>query len=246
MITKEIPIDELAYEVVRKRLLANLGDRPQSIPCGNDPRHKPRQADAYLLNKGEVRYLECQQCKAVERWANTGIPHRLLAATVSDYKAESPEQVAVKDMISDWVKLHRSKSKKRQTFLLMVGNPGTGKSHMAAAAIKGLKGGWFTSPYEIFKRKSARMDDPKQPDPIERAKRANCLVLDECMVGGDRADAPEVWQDILDHRYDKQSATILCSNQDPESIVEFIGLPGIRDRIKTDSTICQFTWNSFR
>jgi DNA replication protein DnaC len=246
LVTKSIPLDELAYEVVRKRLRETLGDRPESIPCNRNPEHKPRQVDAYMLNKGEVAYIACAECRSEDKWQHTGIPPRILEATVAEYVTTTPEQQEVTAKVTAWVRAHKAEAKDRNTFMLLCGRCGTGKSHLAAACLKAFGGGWFTSPAEIFRMKGARMDDKREPDPIPRAKNTTCLVLDEWVVGGDRSDAPEVWQEILDYRYQRMMPTIICSNEDAQTVVEFIGLPGIEDRIRTDSIVCTFDWESYR
>ena len=244
--TKTIPLDDLAYEAVRERLRKQLGTRPESIPCDRNPAHKPRQVDAWMLSRGEIRYVACAECASTPNWERAGIPPRLIDATVAGYRKETEEQKKMVASVVSWIEAHIRNEAARKTFLVLAGHPGTGKSHLSAASLKAIGGGWMTTPLEIFRLKGARMNDHREPCPVEKAKKAKCLVLDEWVVGGDRADAPETWAEILDHRYQRQMPTVMASNAGAKTIAQLIGLPGIHDRIRSDSVVCSFTWSSYR
>lgn len=246
MTTTKEALADFSIEGMREKLNANLGDRPDRIPCTNDPDHPMRIIDAGYLAQGGIRYLPCKPCQQLRRFSRCGIPPRLMAAKVNGFKATTPAQENVVKQVTDWIQSHRDRSRDRETFMLLAGKPGTGKSHLAAASLKALGGGWMTTPADIFELRSISFRNPKADDPLPRAKAARCLVLDEIGIGGDRADAPEVWSKIIDHRHQHRLATVMVSNSDAQTILERINVPGVEDRIRTDSIVCTFNWQSFR
>ena len=226
-----------------------LDGRPEAIPCENNPDHDHRLATRDSLDQKEIVYAPCAQCqppRRVDWYRRAGIPPRLNDATVREYVADTEDKVNVIADVKAWVNSHREKDAARKTFLVFAGRPGTGKTHLGAASLKAFGEGWMTTPMELFRLKSRRMEDKLQTDPVEKAMHAKCLVLDEWCVGADRKDAPETWAEILDWRYQRQMPTILISNENIKEIAGTIGLPGITDRIKTDSILCTFDWQSFR
>jgi len=93
---------------------------------------------------------------------------------------------------------------------------------------------------------SDRMKDNRISCPVDRAKKAKTLVLDEFCVGGSRSDAPETFNQIFHYRYSRKKPTIICSNADVRQLIERIGLDGVEDRFKSDGELLTFNWESHR
>ena len=241
------PLHEL-HPTLAVVLRERLQGKPESIPCGIEG-HPERHVDTGMLRHHSIRYTPCEICakegQSFRKSDRLGIPRRLHEAKVATYEATGEPQERVRASVKGWILNHRENAPERKTFLILCGTPGTGKSHLAAAAIKALGGGWFVTSTDLFAKISASYTGDVG-DPIKRARNARCLVVDEIAVGGDRADAPDTWNGILSYRHDRRLPTVITSNMGLKPILERIALAGIYDRIKSDSTILAFDWESNR
>lgn len=248
-------IRDVHGEAVQQHLREQLGSHPEHMPCDRDDMHTGIHVDLGLLMKGGLRYIPCPECEAERvsdaKWMRMGVPAGLTKATFENWVASTSEQRHCKESVLEWIDNHGA-GRGGPAFLVMAGLPGTGKSHLAAASVTRVGQGWMTTPAAYFAAKGRHMDNPKEhPDPLERAKRASVLVLDEFCVGGDRSDAPETWNTIFDHRYQlcvakRMRPTIILSNAPAHQIRESIGLESVADRVRNSGVILTFNWESHR
>lgn len=186
------------------------------------------------------RCLEDRQKILVnERLKKMGIPIKVLNATFFNYDITVHEQAAkaLKKVVSQ--------TERQRGFLILRGFVGTGKSHLAAAALKYVSSGIFTTLADLIGELRNTYDEGGQEKMVERYRNAKCFVLDELTKEVKGSDVGTILYRILAHRYDRGSLTIITSNDGLDDILEILG-PKLRDRIKEDYRVATMEWDSYR
>ena len=110
--------------------------------------------------------------------------------------------------------------------LLLFGNYGTGKTHLAYSILKeldrqGLPGFYITIP-DLFDRISDRVNRIDVADTLGKLCMVSCLVLDEIGVQSGDADEKKRLYQIIDGRIKNGRPTILVTNLDRSELVNLL------------------------
>lgn len=134
--------------------------------------------------------------------------------------------------------------------LVLCGNPGTGKTHLAGGLLYELGGIFRLSDvireeYEAAKSFTAKYT---QAELIRRYGTAPFLVIDE--VG--RTESPvtanvekHCLYRIINERYNNRLPTVFTSNLTQEGFITYLGKASM-DRLIESADFCVFDWSSFR
>lgn len=137
---------------------------------------------------------------------------------------------------------------------LLLGNLGTGKTHLASAIVQGvvrkyLATAIFTTASEIARAvkatflKSSRVSER---DVLDELASVDLLVIDEVGVQVSNGDfGPVLLHEVIDRRYQQMRATILISNLTVEELPRFMGDRAL-DRLRQGGRLVEFTWGSSR
>lgn len=134
----------------------------------------------------------------------------------------------------------------------VVGNRGTGKSHMVCTALRhaGENGrsilyttavGMFLRIREAFRQGAEATERAL----VDRYARPGVLVIDEAQVRGESAWEDNVLTHIIDRRYAAMLDTVLVSNHRPEELAKSLG-PSVADRMRETGVVIVCDWPSFR
>lgn len=214
-----------------------------------------------------LKYASCPVCEAERKhkakFRRASIPSRFEGCTVNSYKAVNPGAEKAKSLIVEFCRqigghLNRGHS------IILAGNYGTGKTHLACAVAKcALNEGYsaqFVTVRQMLRdiretwKKDAR---ESEADAIKRFTSVDLLVLDE--VGAQTGSENEALLlfDVIGERYANMKSTILISNfpvsiTDEErddggrTIGDYLG-GRILDRFcELGSLVIPFTWKSYR
>lgn len=113
--------------------------------------------------------------------------------------------------------------------LLLKGNCGTGKTHLAAAILRetaeqGIPGMFVVVPDLLAKMKASfSTKDGKAGELIEAAKNAPLLVLDDLGAEDPKPWVVELVYVLINHRYEHMLPTIITTNYDGRKISEVFG-----------------------
>jgi DNA replication protein DnaC len=202
-------------------------------------------------------YAPCDDCEAEagtrERLARYGVPRRVRGAQFSTFVAETPAQRAGVDSVRDWVRSVRAEEGPREWALLLLGGCGTGKGHLAAAALRslGCSAHWTTQADLIADWHG--MDLSRRQDYVRRLRRYPFLVVDE--IGGKdaSADTAELFTKLLDARYDAEAPTVLVSNlplrarrEGALDVLTLLGGERIESRLKAGARVVFCNWGDYR
>lgn len=135
--------------------------------------------------------------------------------------------------------------------VLMLGNMGNGKNHLAAAICNAIAEQGFqplhTSAIKVVRRIRATWKGKEdEQEVIDSFSLPDLLVMDEVgrQVGSD--DEKRLLFDVLNGRYEEQKPTIIISNLKAVEVQEYLG-EAIMDRLKQGKPmVLEFTWESWR
>lgn len=248
--------------------LPDLGKRPASCPS-----HGAFEATGRMLGRREA-WSTCPGCAQeaqqaereamAQRMADIAtrqreeaigaacIPTRFRGLSFGNYIAETPEQRAALAKVRDYVERF-AEHRERGTGLVLAGKPGTGKTHLAAAAMLALigPGTWVQYVTCMGLIRMVRDTWGKDAERTERAviqmlgQQIDLLVIDEVGVQYGTDSEQNILFEILDKRYGEMRPTILVTNQDKQGFKTFIG-ERVSDRLAQTHSWLAFDWPSYR
>ncbi|MCL5808490.1 MAG: ATP-binding protein, partial [Deltaproteobacteria bacterium] len=140
------------------------------------------------------------------------------------------------------------------TWLLFVGNTGTGKGHLCAAIINRIiQAGWsalFTKTPRLLreiKETFNRDSEVTQSDILRRLGELDLLVIDEVGVQFGTDTERMILYEVLDLRYEAMLPVILTSNiRNLKTLEKLLGERIIDRLFEGESRILFFDWESYR
>lgn len=165
-----------------------------------------------------------QRSETLIRLSN--LPPKFQQCSLKTFKTQTPEQYNAKVALGRWIKDYSSESRG----LLFDGPPGVGKSHLAAAAIRGLAEIGVQSRYwnvpQLFMELRATFSESQATNELElidRCVNVPMLVLDD--LGAERPTdyVRERWYLIIQRRYEQMKPVIVTANLNDEQIIAHAG-----------------------
>lgn len=197
---------------------------------------------------------ECWKQDRTERLIHDAdIPTRFLTATFDSWNARDRTQTALKASVHTWI-THECGKAATGAFIAFIGKPGTGKTHLAIAAIreaieKHNRSAQYVTTREVIRRvrDTWRRDSSKsEQDVIDDLVGVRILVIDEIGVQSGSENEKAILFDLLDARYREMRATLLISNEDLAGLTHYLG-ERLIDRMREGSgKILTFDWASRR
>jgi DNA replication protein DnaC len=191
-------------------------------------------------------YAPCAKCsdehvKAAdaERLKRQGVPSNLLAADFDNWKPANEQDEALLNAVIGFATARRG-------FLLMLGEFGTGKTHLAVAVMRRFRSALMVKQSELLRRLRATYRDKAAIDPVDQAQGTPLLVLDEVGFSPGGRDELPMLHDILDHRHGNQMPTILTGNITLDRLKDAVG-ERMEDRLRESCfAILNFSGTSHR
>jgi DNA replication protein DnaC len=128
----------------------------------------------------------------------------------------------------------------------MLGNVGTGKTHLAVASMRHFEKALLVKQSTLLWRLRKTYRDASADDPIEPCQKTKLLVIDEMGLSqGGRDELPMLFE-ILDYRHGEFLPTILTGNIEWPEMAELLGARLV-DRLRQSAfNVLNFGGNSHR
>ena len=233
--------------------LSGPGWVPTPCGCGGALNQPDNSRSSPAVTDTRFKYAGMSTITDV-RIRQTGVNELFLGKTFDDYRVESAKQSEVADVARTYTENFET-IRKLGTWLLFLGSPGTGKTHLACAAVQSLAVRGYSAKYvkaaELFRRvKESWQDGTKEraSEVIKKMIDVDLLVIDE--LGGQFGSSAEqnILYDVIDGRYERKKPLIGTSNRDYGTLGKLIGnqcIDRFQDRI-CNSRIFVFDWPSHR
>lgn len=210
-----------------------------------------RQAEAEKVAAASRQRLEAMLNEAA-------IPARFAGRTLAAYNAETPEQQRALKVATDFA-VNFAERQRRGESLILLGAPGTGKSHLAAAILQAIMPahcGLYTTCAGLIRavRNTWRKDaDRSEGQVLSILAEVPLLVIDEVGVQYGTDSEQNILFEVLDRRYRDMMPTILLANLklkrekegDPAGLREVLG-ERVYDRLTETARIVTFEGESYR
>lgn len=195
----------------------------------------------------------CVKCRKeqqeAEAWGRSGIPSRFQSKTFDAYEAKLPEQ---KQALATCMSYARTFSDRLEggDSLVLMGRPGTGKTHLASAiggelALSG-RSVLFLSMREMVTRvTSTWRGEGSEAQAIQSLTEPDLLIIDE--VGGESGSVVEkrIFFSVLNARYESRRSVILITNVNTNGLKDYLGERAYSRLCETASLVLM-TWDGYR
>ncbi len=207
----------------QRRFEALKKDWPPNRPC---PAHRecvcPLDEGQSFAHMKAV-YVPCPACEDARKFAEqnrilhrAGVPSNLLHATLDNWQPEDETETL---QLADVREFARS----RKGFLVMLGDVGTGKTHLAVGVMRAFKRPLLYRQNALLRALRETYGNPDAADPIATSQDADLFVLDEIGVSSGGRDEYPMIHEILDHRFAEFKPTIITGNGTVEMFREILG-----------------------
>ena len=199
-------------------------------------------------------HTECPSCRT--EWAieqgikRSGIPARFAAASLGDYQTPAAGQSQALKACRDYL---AAVADGESGSLVLLGRPGTGKTHLACSIAIELmrqsgKQAYYRTVRDLIREVRAtwhREAAETEVDVIARLTQAPLLILDEAGTQAGSDSELMTMFDLLDGRYREALPTIIVSNLNRQGLQDALG-ERLFDRLRDGGKVIVFDWLSYR
>lgn len=215
------------------------------------PQCEDERAQAWRDNDAE-RQRTAERTRWAEKLERAGIPKRFQSKTLDAYVPTIDGQ---RNALA-WARSYAGgfgDTMASGRSALLIGKPGTGKSHLAIGiALHVLEHGgtaWYGTVQQAVRSVKdtwGKRSSKSEGEAIASLTKPDLLVLDEVGVQFGTTFEQNLLFDVLNDRYADMRPTILLSNLDADAVKEFLG-ERVLDRMREDGgKVMAFDWESYR
>ena len=194
----------------------------------------------------EIERRERQQAaqEKIERYHKSGVPDRYFKESLDTYQITNEMQTTAAKAATNF--LHAVKCGEFKS-LVMIGNAGTGKTHLACAIIREAGGKYRTAPdiVEEMRRAKSFTANDTEADIIKYYGHVPLLVIDEIGRGISATDEKYMIYQLVNARYNTRKPTVLISNLGKSDFLQYIGVAAA-DRLVESAEILEINGESYR
>lgn len=195
----------------------------ETIEWGETSFNQPCPACADLRTEAREEQERKEQANHEgEKCISLGIDKRNAGINLKNYNPRS-NQLSAHDLALKFVDRFDEMKDQGKT-LILIGGLGTGKTRLAQAILQTLNTGKYIRVIDIGRQVRASYKNSKtETEVIESFANCDLLVIDEIGVQSDTDAEVMLITDIIDRRYAKMKATIICSNLSKDKLITQFG-----------------------
>lgn len=208
------------------------------------------EADQRAENEAKTEAIE-RQARIEKRFASSGIPRGFVDRTFGTYIAENAGQISALAKARQFADLFQ-RHYERGTMLLMLGNIGTGKTHLAIAIAQVAMARGHSCMYETAFELVSRMRDCMRRDATTGTAEmlriygnVDLLIIDEFGIQAATDDVKAHLTNVIDQRYRNARPTIMITNLSKTELADYVG-ERVADRMRERASVIPFDWQSQR
>lgn len=171
------------------------------------------------------------------------MPEKFFKSGFDTFATETDKELEAKNVVEAFAK------KPENRVLILCGNNGNGKTHLACAAEREAGGEYITSSMLCVKYDSAigfKADMSREEILRHYIYARGVLVIDECCKYFVNQDLEKfVLSTIVCGRYENDLASLLVTNGEKKQFLSFLG-KAVYDRCTEVCTVVEFNWESKR
>jgi len=212
-----------------------------------------KQEELQSLNDEQTKEcIERKQEVIRQKFTKAAIPKRFLNRTFENYQTTSQQQQLALNIARTYAN-HFAERLENGGGLILQGQPGTGKTHLACAianqVITNGASARFTTVMQLVRaiRATWKRDSEQSEDEILQSIIGyDLLIIDEIGVQYETESEKLILFDVLNGRYENEKPTILLTNLVGQELNACIGERNV-DRIQEGGgATISFTWGSYR
>ncbi|GAA0721479.1 ATP-binding protein [Dokdonella soli] len=199
----------------------------------------------------EAERLRREQERVTALFRRSGIPARFADRTLENYRADNDGQKHALRVARRLLGTILDDAK-RGASLVLCGNPGTGKTHLACAIghaltdkLRTVQFGTVLSAVRHVKETYRRDSERTESDAINDMVAPDLLIVDEVGVQIGSEHEKMVLFEIINERYQQCRSTILISNLNQDELTTYLG-ERVMDRFREAGGVIAFDWTSYR
>jgi hypothetical protein len=172
------------------------------------------------------------------------VPERFFKESIDTYKVDDNEKYNALSKARIFIKA--VKYRQFQT-LIILGNVGTGKTHLACGIIRKC-GGLYrlaSSIVEEIRRAKSFRNTETEADILYKYGQESLLIIDEIGRSSSATDEQYMIYQIINERYNRRKPTVLISNQTKKDFLQYVGI-ATADRLTESAEVVELTGKSYR
>lgn len=237
-----------------KRTVPKFGAQHMEGHCPDCDAERIKQQDAEERLKHASALNTKRASKLEELFKRAAIPRRFQSRRFGNYTVDEsvPDQADALRRTRAYAK-HFDRALERGASMILYGNPGTGKNHLAAAIAHHIIPTFGASVmmitvYELMQKVRAVYQDKTKSEEelIREVVELDLLILDEVGVQLGTKHEEVILTSIIDGRYADMRPTLLLSNLTREQLVAQLGMRVVDRMEEGGGGAIAFTWDSYR
>lgn len=196
-------------------------------------------------NDAEIDRWEQEQQKTekLRRYRAT-VPERYWKESLGTFRADTPEQKTAREAVIEYMREIKSGAFRT---LILLGEPGTGKTHLACGILREFGGVYKLSSEMCSDISMARSFTAKKTEAEVIASYAEpeLLVIDEIGRGYSGELEQYTLYQIVNARYNRRRKTVIIGNYDKKSFLSYVG-QATADRLIESARTVEITGRSYR
>lgn len=183
-----------------------------------------------------------RKADALERYKASGVPAKFYEESFDTFATDTDAMEVVKNRVMEFAE------KPRNRILILCGENGNGKTHLASSVIRECGGVFIVSSMLCVQYDSATSFKAKKSreEILNYMSTCRMLVIDDC---GKYPLNPELEKFLLSYiisaRYSNNLPLVLTTNGKKEAFINFLG-KAVYDRFTEVCTTVEFNWGSHR